>query len=113
MKLRYLLFTCIALHPCLGEASGDGARIYGPSPIGINVLAFHASILADANRSFDPSLVTPWFKFDTSITTIQYARTLEIGGRHVTLMGMLRLIWTSVLEAGRPGQNIGHCRKNH
>ena len=72
------------------EASGEGPRVYGPSPVGINALVFHASSLQDANRSFDPSLITPNLKFDTSIGTIQYARTLEIAGRHVSLTGMLR-----------------------
>jgi hypothetical protein len=85
--LTLLVTSCL---PSSAEASGDGPRVYGPSPVGINALAFHASTLRDANRSFDPSLVTPKLKFDTSIVTIQYARTLQIGGRHVTLSGMLR-----------------------
>lgn len=90
MKLRFLLLGFVVLHACQLEASGDGPRVYGPSPIDINVLAFHASSLNDANRTFDPSTITPNQKFDTNIATIQYGRTLEIGGRHVTLMGMLR-----------------------
>ena len=86
---RILLFTVICqIVPAL--ASGEGPRVYGPSPVGINVLAFHASTLRDANRSFDPSIITPNLKFDTSIGTIQYARTLEIADRHVMLTGMLR-----------------------
>jgi len=86
------------------EASGEGPRVYGPSPVGINALVFHASSLRDANRSFDPSLVTPNLKFDTSIATIQYARTLEIAGRHVTLTGMLRA-GQSTRKSKDPEQN--------
>ena len=67
--------------PVSAEASGDGPRVYGPSPVGINALVFHASTLRDANRSFDPSLVTPNLKIDTSIGTVQYVRTLQIGSR--------------------------------
>jgi hypothetical protein len=40
-------------------ASGDGPRVHGPVQVGVNLLVFHASSLNDANRSFDPSLVTP------------------------------------------------------
>ena len=80
----------LALTPKSAVASGEGPRIYGPSPVGINALIFHASSLQDANRSFDPSLITPNLKFDSSIGTVQYARTLQIADRHVTLTGMLR-----------------------
>lgn len=71
-------------------ASGEGARVYAPSPVGINYLAIHGISLMDANRSFDPSLVTPLAKFDTNIATIQYARTVSLKGRHVTFLGLLR-----------------------
>lgn len=104
MKLRFLPLLLFALHPLQGEASGDGPRVYGPSPVDINALVFHASILADANRSFDPSLVTPRLKFDTSIATIQYARTVSLGGRHVTLTGMLRG-GNSTRKSVKPEQN--------
>jgi hypothetical protein len=78
------------LFPGVLNASGDGPRVHGPAPVGANILVFHASSLNDANRSFDPSIVTPFLKFDTSIGTIQYARTMELGGRFVLLTGMLR-----------------------
>ena len=87
---RLILLLAVACGLDSVEASGEGPRVYGPSPVGINALIFHASTLRDANRSFDPSLITPNLKFDTSIVTIQYARTLDIAGSHVTLTGMLR-----------------------
>jgi hypothetical protein len=99
--LVLLVASCL---PGSAVASGDGPRVYGPSPVGINALVFHASTLRDANRSFDPSLVTPNLKFDTSIGTLQYARTLQIAGRHVTLTGMLRA-GNSTQKSDDPGQN--------
>lgn len=90
-RLFFALVVCsVLLSPGALSASGDGPRVHGPAPIGANIFVFHATSLADANRSFDPSLVTPNLKFDTSIGTIQYARTMELGGRFATLTGMLR-----------------------
>jgi len=88
-----LLFAWVVnfclLSPGALSASGDGARVHGPAPVGANILVFHASMLADANHSFDPSLVTPNLKFDTSIGILQYARTPEMSGRFVLLGRML------------------------
>jgi hypothetical protein len=85
-------------------ASGDGPRVHGPSPIDVNALILHLSSLKDANRAFDPSLVTPNLRFDTSIGTLQYARTMELAGRHVTLTGMLRG-GNSSRASDKPGQS--------
>ncbi len=84
--LAFIMMTA----PAVLRASGDGPRVHGAAPVGINILTLHASTLADANRSFDPTLVTPLLKFDTSIGTIQYARTMGIRDRFVLLTGMLR-----------------------
>lgn len=62
------------------------------------------SSLEDANRAFDPSLVTPNLRFDTSIGTIQYARTMAVAGRHVTLTGLLRG-GNSSRASDEPGQS--------
>jgi hypothetical protein len=89
-QLRFFLLPLLLLHGGYLGASGEGPRVHGPAPVGVNTFVFHASSLNDANRSFDPSLVTPFQKFDTSIGTLQYARTMELGGRFVLLTGMLR-----------------------
>jgi hypothetical protein len=99
-----ILFVLIAFHPSALLASGDGPQVHGPSPIGINALIIHVSSLEDANRAFDPSLVTPNLRFDTSIGTIQYARAMAIAGRHVTLTGMLRG-GNSSRSSDEPGQS--------
>lgn len=87
--LLLVLFPLLVLPGAL-LASGEGARVHAPSPVGINFLAIHGISLMDANRAFDPSLVTPLARFDTNIATIQYARTASVKGRHVTFLGMLR-----------------------
>jgi len=89
---RLLSLLVLALLFAAGEllASGDGARVHSPAPVGVNIFVFHASALNDANRSFDPSLITPLLKFDTSIATIQYARTVDVAGRFVMFTGLLR-----------------------
>lgn len=97
-----LLFVLTVCLPGPLRASGDGPRVHGPSPIGINALIFHLSSLDDANRAFDPSLVTPNLRFDSTIGTIQYVRTLELAGRHATLTGMLRG-GNSSRSSDRPG----------
>jgi hypothetical protein len=99
-----VVFCFVLLLPGALSASGDGPRVHGPAPVGVNLLVLHSATLKDANRTFDPSLVTPFLKFDTSIATIQYARTLEIGGRFVLLSGMLRG-GNSTRKSDRPGQN--------
>ncbi len=85
-----LLAFIVMIAPAGLRASGDGPRVHGPAPVGINILTLHASTLADANRGFDPSLITPFLKFDTSIGTIQYTRTTGIRDRFVLFTGMLR-----------------------
>jgi len=87
-RFIFLVLLLTASHGLL--ASGEGPRVYGPSPVGINFLALHGISLLDANRAFDPSLVTPSARFDTNIATIQYARTVALKGRHVTFLGLLR-----------------------
>jgi hypothetical protein len=99
-----LVIYVFLLSPGALSASGDGPRVHGPAPVGANILVFHASSLNDANRSFDPSLVTPNLKFDTSIGIIQYARAMELGGRFVTLTGMLRG-GKSTRKSDKPDQN--------
>jgi len=103
-RLRFLLLLLLLLHGGYLGASGDGPRVHGPAPVGVNLLTFHASALKDANRSFDPSLITPRLKFDTSIGTLQYARTLEVGGRFVLLTGMLRGGY-STRKSDKPEEN--------
>ncbi len=102
--LSGLVICFFLLSPGALSASGDGPRVHGPAPVGANILIFHATSLADANRSFDPSLVTPNLKFDTKIGIIQYARTMELGGRFVTLTGMLRG-GKSTRKSNKPEQN--------
>jgi hypothetical protein len=102
--LSGLVIYVFLLSPGALSASGDGPRVHGPAPVGANILVFHASSLNDANRSFDPSLVTPNLKFDTSIGIIQYARAMELGGRFVTLTGMLRG-GKSTRKSDKPDQN--------
>lgn len=104
-RLHTVLVICFfLLSPGALSASGDGPRVHGPAPVGANLLVFHASSLADANTSFDPSLVTPNLKFDTNIGVIQYARAAELGGRFVVLTGMLRG-GKSTRKSDRPEQN--------
>jgi hypothetical protein len=76
-RLRFLLLLLLLLHGGYLGASGDGPRVHGPAPVGVNILTFHASALKDANRSFDPSLVTPRLKFDTSIGTIYHFKLIS------------------------------------
>jgi len=102
--LQLRLFLLLLLFSFRLFASGDGPRVHGPAPVGINLLSFHASMLNDANRTFDPSLISPFLKFDTSIGTLQYARTLNAGGRFVLLTGMLRG-GNSSRKSDRPEQN--------
>lgn len=79
----------LSLTPAI-HAQGDGARIFGAAPVGLNVLAIDALSIQDGNFSFDPNLVTPLAKFDTSVATLQYFRTLQVGGRYAALFGILR-----------------------
>lgn len=85
-----ILHFYLALQPGDLQASGDGPRVHGPAPIGVNVLMLNGLSLQDANRAFDPSLISPFAKFDTSILNIQYGRTSAIKGRVVTWVGILR-----------------------
>ena len=64
--------------------------MYAPAPVDLNFLVLHATRLDDANRTFDPSIVRPLQRFDTTIGVIQYARTLDLFGRYVMLGGILR-----------------------
>jgi hypothetical protein len=98
------LVMLLLLSTGLLNASGDGPRVHGPLPVGTNLLVFHASTLNDANRSFDPSIVTPLLRFDTSIGTVQYARTMEFGGRFVLITGFLRG-GKSTRKSRTPNQN--------
>jgi hypothetical protein len=86
----FLLLTFMLVPIDALLASGDGPRVHKAAPVDVNVLQYHLMSLQDANRSFDPSLITPLAKFDTSIVTLQYLRTVEVKGRFVALMGMLR-----------------------
>jgi len=54
---RLALLVVLFLLPCqpLG-AAGDGPRVLGHKPVGLNGLLFNLTMLADSNRSFDPSL---------------------------------------------------------
>jgi len=104
LRLRFFLPLLLLIQGSHLGASGEGPRVHGPAPVGADILVFHASSLNDANRSFDPSLVTPFQKFDTSIGTLQYARTMELGGRFVLLTGMLRG-GKSTRKTDKPEQN--------
>jgi hypothetical protein len=83
------MFCLLALSPAV-LAQGDGARVFGAAPVGLNVLALDLLSIQDGNFAFDPTLVTPLAKFDTTVSTLQYFRTMEIGGRYVALFGILR-----------------------
>jgi len=86
------------------SASGDGARVHAAAPVDTNFLIFHGSILDDANRTFDPSLISPLLRFDTSIATIQYARTTSLRGRYVMFTGLLRG-GNTTRKSNRPEEN--------
>ncbi len=72
------------------EATGDGPRVHAPMPVGFNALVANGISLQDANRTFDPSLVKPFSRFDTHILNLLYVRTFDVNNRHVMLMAMLR-----------------------
>ena len=74
---------------CL-QAAGDGPRVHGFKPVGVNGFLVNATLLADANRSFDPSLVSPLAKFDSDIINIMYVRTQKIRNLNVAFLAMLR-----------------------
>ena len=89
-QIRFLVTVyLVCLSPGL-MAEGDGARVFGVMPVGINVLAFDLLSIQDANRAFDPNLVTPFAKYDTNLGTVQYIRTMQIKGRFVAMFGILR-----------------------
>jgi len=69
-----ILHFYLAVQPGDLQASGEGPRVHGPTPTGVNVLMLNGLSLQDSNRAFDPSLISPFAKFDTSILNIQYAR---------------------------------------
>jgi hypothetical protein len=64
--------------------------VYGAAPVGVNVFTFDGLTLLDANRAFDPSLITPRNRFDTHIASLQYTRTSAVNGRFVAFLGMFR-----------------------
>lgn len=72
------------------QAAGDGPRVHGPTPVGVNGLVLNGSSLQDSNRTFDPSLIRPLSKFDTSIANLAYMGTREVFGRHTLIMAILR-----------------------
>lgn len=82
--------TLILLPSCDLHATGDGPKVHGPTPVGINGLVLSGSSLQDANRTFDPSLINPFSRFDTEIISLGYMRTLEVKNRHVMFMGIVR-----------------------
>jgi hypothetical protein len=88
---RPALLVLLLLLPCqpLG-AAGDGPRVHGHKPVGLNGLLFNLTMLADSNRSFDPSLVSQLATFDTNIINIMYVRTQKIGNQNVAFLAMLR-----------------------
>lgn len=106
LRIRPFLIACLLSLACAqtAHASGDGPRVHGPYPVGINFLNLHLSSLLDANRAFDPSLVTPLLKFDSTIAVIQYAHTTEISGRPVMFAGMLRG-GNTTRKSNLPGDN--------
>lgn len=84
-------------------AAGDGPGVHGPLPVGFNALVLSGSSLQDANRTFDPSLITP-SRFDTHILSLAYMRTFEVRKRHVLFMGILRggqATRLSIFDGGR------------
>jgi hypothetical protein len=86
----FLLLSALWIPGSPALASGDGSRVYAPAPVDLNFLVLHLTELDDANRTFDPSIVSPLQRFDTTIGVIQYARTLDLFGRYVMLAGILR-----------------------
>ncbi|MBT8430037.1 MAG: transporter [Gammaproteobacteria bacterium] len=71
-------------------ASGEGPRVHAPMPVGFSALVLNGISVQDANRTFDPSLVRPFSRFDTNIINLLYVRTLAVKNRHVMLLGQLR-----------------------
>ena len=86
----WVCLLCLLLVSHTVDAQGDGARVFGAAPVGLNVLAVDALSIQDGNFSFDPNLVSALAKFDTTVATLQYFRTFELGGRYVALFGILR-----------------------
>ncbi len=89
---RWLVVLALAALVCpFGniQAAGDGPRVHGPTPIGVNGAILNGSSLRDANRTFDPSLIRP-LRFDTEIMGLTYVGTRAIRNRHVMFMGTLR-----------------------
>jgi hypothetical protein len=88
---RLLFLAVLVLSPLQStHAAGDGPRIHGFKPIGLNGLVFNFTTLADANRSFDPSLVSPIATFDTNIINILYFRTHKVSKFNIAFLAMLR-----------------------
>ena len=86
------------------EAAGDGPRVHSPRPVGFNALVLNGVSLQDANRTFDPSLIQPFSRFDTNILNLLYVRTSAVKDRHVMWMGMLRggqSTRQAIVEGGR------------
>ncbi len=88
--LLILMIAAMAIASSPAKASGDGSRVYAPAPVDLNFLVLHMTQLDDANRTFDPSIVRPLQRFDTTIGVVQYARTMELFGRYAMLAGILR-----------------------
>lgn len=91
--MRRLAAIALAFALCPAEnlqASGDGPRVHSPTPVGVNVLLLNGASLQDANRTFDPSLIKPFSRFDTNIVNLAYIRTQKVKNRHVMMMGILR-----------------------
>lgn len=91
--MRRLAALALALTLCPPgnlHASGDGPRVHSPSPVGVNAVLLNGNSLQDANRTFDPSLIKPFSRFDTNIVNLAYIRTQKVRNRHVLLMGILR-----------------------
>jgi len=57
LPFGWVVYFYLLSHGAL-SASGDGVRVHGPAPVGANILVFHASMLADANRSFSARKLT-------------------------------------------------------